>query len=488
MLDFMRKYADKIIWLIVLAFVLSIGVVSCTGRRRGAAANAPQQARNANTLATINGQDIDARFFLRMYNGGIASFRSAGQSDMLDPKIDAYVGYAALMQTIDAGKKLDYAKRLKIKVSRGEINQQVEALKNAYQLQNDADLNKLLEANGLKLKDLKQEIRQQLTLAKIDDSIKRSVVVSDKDVQNQYKKVRARHILISFSRSGWTDRTDAEREKLARDLAAEVYDQLMAGKDFTELAREYSDDTGSAVRGGELGWFGVNTMVPEFEDVAFNLEKDQISKPFQTQFGYHIVQTEEIDQQEIPLDVDEKELQQQLLEQKQQLALQRFYNRLQTEYKAEIFYPPFQAYDFKMQGELDKALNLYRQIGAQNPQSPVPYLFTAEIYELQQRYAEAQAEYDRAFLIQKLNPGLKIPYLHFYQAGLYAKQKKNAQAIKELQLAEALVSDNTQILERIKDQYTELKSPANANKVDLKIKALQRARTAPTADEVVEFD
>ncbi|MDR1453660.1 MAG: peptidylprolyl isomerase [Candidatus Margulisbacteria bacterium] len=488
MLNFMRKYADKIIWILVIAFVLSIGVVSCTGRRRGASADTPQRSRNANTLATINGQDIDARLFLRIYNGSIAGFRSAGQSDMIDPRIDAYVGYAALMQTLDAGKRLDYAKRLKIKVGRGEINQQVEALKNAYQLQNNDDFNKLLEANGLKLKDLKQDIRQQLMLARIDDSIKRSVVVSDRDVQNQYKRVRARHILISFNRSGWTDQTDAEREKLARDLAAGVYDQLMAGQDFAELAREYSDDAGSAVRGGELGWFGVNTMVPEFEDVAFNLEKDQISKPFQTQFGYHIVQTEEIDQQEIPLDVDEKELQQQLLTQRQQLALQRFYNKLQTEYKTEIFYPPFQAYDLKMQGELDKALNLYRQIGAQNPQSPVAYLFTAEIYELQQKYAEAQAEYDRAFLIQKLNPGWKIPYLHFYQAGLYAKQNKNAQAVKELQLAEALVSDNVQILERIKDQYTELKSSANANKVDLKIKALQRSRIVPTADETVEFD
>jgi tetratricopeptide (TPR) repeat protein len=186
--------------------------------------------------------------------------------------------------------------------------------------------------------------------------------------------------------------------------------------------------------------------------------------------------------------VDEKELQRQLLNQKQQIALQRFYNKLQTEYKTEIFYPPFQAYDFKMQGELDKALNIYRQISAQNPQSPVPYLFTAEIYELQQKYAEAQAEYDRAFLIQKLNPGLKIPYIHFYQAGLYAKQNKNAPAIKELQLAEALVSDNAHALERIKDQYTALKSPANADKIDLKIKALQRARTTPTADEAVEFD
>ena len=487
MLEFMRKHSIKIVWVIIIAFALSIGVISCTGRgQRGQAQR--NQPRNTNTIATVDGKDIDVKLFLRFYNMGLMNFRDMNQTDIIDPKVDAYVAYEALWRTLDAQKQFDYAKRLKVRVSGREVNQQVNALKEAYNMQSKEDFNNLLAANGMKLKDLQQDIRQELTIAKLADTVKRGVTVTPQDVQNQFKKVRARHILVAFDRLGWEEKTVKDRQKLAGEMIANIYTQLVDGKDFAELALEYSDDKGTAVRGGDLGFFGVGTMVPEFEQTAFALEKDQTSKPFQTPYGYHIVQTLEIDQQEIPLDVDEKELQQQILAQRQNSALQQMYGRLQQEYVTEIYYPPFKAYDYKINGELDKALNIYLQLKAQSPQSPVPYVFTAEVYELQQKYDEALAEYERALLVQKLNPGLKFPYINFYRAALYAKQGKNALALSDLQAAEELVADNLNMLERIKDKYTELKSPALANRVDLKIKALEQSRIRVPAEEELDFE
>lgn len=63
------------------------------------------------------------------------------------------------------------------------------------------------------------------------------------------------------------------------------------GEDFSQLAREYSDD-GSASSGGELGWFGKGAMVPDFEKAAFTLDSGQISDPVATQYGYHIIKCE----------------------------------------------------------------------------------------------------------------------------------------------------------------------------------------------------
>ena len=492
MLDFMRKYADKIIWIIIIAFILSLGILSFSKPQRGSgrAERRTTANQNLNELAYVNEKPIDQRVFARLYNVGLMNYRDVRQKDAIDPKIAAYIGYASLLQAIDMEKKLDYAGRLKVKVSGRDVKQQTEAIQNAYQIKDKADFEKLLAMNGLDFKSFQNEIRNELILNRLEDSVRRQVSVSEQDVKNQYERVKASHILIAFQRACLENKTDKERERLAGDIAANVYDQLRRGGDFAVLAKEYSDDPGSAVRGGDLGFFGVNMMVPEFEQVAFSLEPGQLSKPFQTQYGYHIVKVEAIEQDEIPLDVDEKEMQKTLLEQKQNSALQQLNRRLQQEYKTEIIYPEFLAFDHKVNGKLEEALNIYRRFGSQNAQSPIPYIFTAEIYELLDQNTEALAEYEKALLVQKLNPATRTPYVHFYLANLYAKQKQNAKALEQLQLAEAAVVDNLNILERIKDKYTELNAKASADKIALKIQAIEneRAAAAVTADAEVQFE
>jgi parvulin-like peptidyl-prolyl isomerase len=78
-------------------------------------------------------------------------------------------------------------------------------------------------------------------------------------------------------------------------LANDLYQQLVDGADFAQLASEYSDDPGSAADGGDLGWFGRGKMVAPFEEAAFTLAVDAISQPVESSFGYHIIQVLERD-------------------------------------------------------------------------------------------------------------------------------------------------------------------------------------------------
>jgi peptidyl-prolyl cis-trans isomerase SurA len=78
-------------------------------------------------------------------------------------------------------------------------------------------------------------------------------------------------------------------------LAQELRERLVAGEDFAALAQEYSDDTGSATQGGDLGWFGRGAMVAPFEEAAFSLEPGQISEPVKSDFGYHLIEVIEKD-------------------------------------------------------------------------------------------------------------------------------------------------------------------------------------------------
>lgn len=98
---------------------------------------------------------------------------------------------------------------------------------------------------------------------------------------------RVAHILIEIS-----DDSDEGAKQKARG----IYQQLMSGEDFSGLAKEHSDDPGSAANGGDLGFSGRGIFDPEFEEIAFELDLEQISEPVLTQDGYHIIKLLELEE------------------------------------------------------------------------------------------------------------------------------------------------------------------------------------------------
>ncbi|MCO6450822.1 MAG: peptidylprolyl isomerase [Caldilineales bacterium] len=114
------------------------------------------------------------------------------------------------------------------------------------------------------------------------------------EVATTEEQVHASHILIS-TEPVTTTQTAEEADAAALVKVKEVQDRLAAGEDFATLAEEYSDDTGSASQGGDLGWFGRGRMVAEFEDAAFSQEVGVVGEPVKSQFGYHIILVQEKD-------------------------------------------------------------------------------------------------------------------------------------------------------------------------------------------------
>ncbi|HEX9840368.1 MAG TPA: peptidylprolyl isomerase [Anaerolineales bacterium] len=94
-----------------------------------------------------------------------------------------------------------------------------------------------------------------------------------KDTPRTEEQVWARHILVADEA-----------------IAATVIARLDNGADFDKLAQEFSTDTASGAKGGDLGWFGKGAMVAEFEEAAFSMKIGEISEPIKSQFGYHIIQ------------------------------------------------------------------------------------------------------------------------------------------------------------------------------------------------------
>jgi len=96
------------------------------------------------------------------------------------------------------------------------------------------------------------------------------------------EQVHARHILIRP--------TEVQDDATTRQRLEELRERILAGEDFAALASITSEDPGSATQGGDLGWTAPGTFVPEFEEKLGTLQEDEISEPFRTQYGWHIVQ------------------------------------------------------------------------------------------------------------------------------------------------------------------------------------------------------
>jgi peptidyl-prolyl cis-trans isomerase D len=119
----------------------------------------------------------------------------------------------------------------------------------------------------------------------------------------------ARHILIRLSADADDAATTAALEK-----AYSVVSRLDAGEEFAALAKELSDDPGSAANGGDLGFFGRGIMAPEFENAVYELQPGELSKPVKSPFGFHVIELVEIRPEEAtPLAEVRDELTDQLL-------------------------------------------------------------------------------------------------------------------------------------------------------------------------------
>jgi peptidyl-prolyl cis-trans isomerase C len=211
-----------------------------------------------------------------------------------------------------------YAEEQGITVSESEVNQEIETIKDQISEQARAQganmgreeaFDQALQQAGLTKEELRAQLRDQLPVQKVQERVAGGAEPSQEEVQRFYEENKelqfttperrcARHILFN---------------KDQRAKAEEVKSQLQNGADFAELAREFSQDPGSAEKGGDLGCLGKGETVPNFEEAVFDAKQGEIVGPIETEFGYHIVEVTDIRQQSTqPLEEVEGQIREQL--------------------------------------------------------------------------------------------------------------------------------------------------------------------------------
>ena len=184
-----------------------------------------------------------------------------------------------------------------ISITDADVNQYIDQVKKNNRLSDD-DLKTALAREGQTVDSYKVSVKTEMEKSEIiDRQVKRKVTITDEDVERYYKanpnkyrsdaRARIRHILLTLPERAAPDRVQAVMAE-----GKELYERIKAGEDFATLAKEYSQGAGQA-DGGDIGWIKRGTLIPGLEEVAFEkLQVGQVSEPFRTSMGVHIVKLE----------------------------------------------------------------------------------------------------------------------------------------------------------------------------------------------------
>lgn len=202
-----------------------------------------------NTIASIDGRDITQSEF-----NAYLKFKRIPEQDEARVKraLDEYIKRAALVAAIENDESLD-----------------AELMK--------AEL---------------EEFRRQMYIGRyfaeylqqaVDDETVRNYYANNAD-KYETQRIRAAHILIRVD-----NKMDEAERQAKLSTAHEAYSRIQKGEEFAEVAKAYSEDTVSAKKGGELGWLSEGAVDPEFSKRLFDMEPGDVSEPFLTPFGFHVV-------------------------------------------------------------------------------------------------------------------------------------------------------------------------------------------------------
>ena len=236
---------------------------------------------------------------LQQHNLTPAAFEDSVGKEILISKLQALitgsasVSDAAIRQEFDKQNtkvKFEYAVLSQDDIKKG-LHPTTEELKAFYDSHQKNYANSIPEKRKVKY--------VMIDLSKIQNGVQ----VTHDELQSYYnqhrdqyrlpEQAKVSHILIKTPLPGPDGKVDEKGVAEAQRRAEDLLKQLKAGAKFEDLARKYSEDTGSAKEGGSLGWIGKGRTVPEFEKAAFSLPKGQISDLVKSSYGFHIIRVED---------------------------------------------------------------------------------------------------------------------------------------------------------------------------------------------------
>lgn len=240
--------------------------------------------------AKINDRTVSMQEFEREVNNHMMRYQG-GQGD-LPPAFVQQIRTQAINTLINREVLLQESEKKGIAVDKQKVQAGIQSIQKRFP--NQEQFEEALKSMKLSRDDLEKQYMQKTKIETLlDQQIVSKISIKEDEAKayfndhvdefSQKEQIRARHILIKVDNAA-----DEKKKTEARQQLVKVQKKIMAGEDFSELAKQYSQGP-SSVKGGDLGYFGKGQMVKPFEDVAFKLAPNEVSDIVETRFGYHLI-------------------------------------------------------------------------------------------------------------------------------------------------------------------------------------------------------
>lgn len=306
---------------LVLAAFVTIAGCEAAGKSENVESGAQKVATYDGGEITKGELDEQLKLFAQQSGGGEIKPDS--------PQYDAALAQV-MPQLVGLEMAQTYAKENGITVSEKDVDKELETIKGqvAQQAQSQGQnlgkeeaFKQALKQANLTEQQLRDDIRKNLPVQKVQEKVVGDAKPSDKEVEKYYDQNKEAQFSNPERRCAQHILLNKDQKKKAEEVKAQLDD----GADFAKLAKDLSQDPGSAEKGGDLGCVGTGETVPEFEKALFGAEEGETVGPVKTEFGYHIIRLNEIQKESVtPLKKVSGDIETQLAQEKQATEFERW--------------------------------------------------------------------------------------------------------------------------------------------------------------------
>ncbi len=320
-----------------MSVILGISMVGCSSK-----------VNKDENIATVNGSGIIVGNYEKVLGLNKQSMEAYYGNTIWDQEIEEGVKYKdkfkemILDQMIYTEVIYEAAKKENLLPTEEEVNKSIEEFNTSIK-DNDA-YKKQLKELGIDDNFLKYQFERNLASDNYKEKFNKDNSVTNDEMKKYYDEnkddfyidqVEASHILIKTIDDEDKKLSD-EKKAEAKKKAEEVLAKAKAGEDFSELAKEYSQDTVSAKNGGDLGFFKKGEMVKPFEEAAFSMKVGEISDLVESDFGYHIIKVTDKEDRQKTFDEVKETIRKTLQDEKCDAQVEKLKEEAKVEKNEEI--------------------------------------------------------------------------------------------------------------------------------------------------------